>query len=51
MLEWADELKYRIANRKPAERSRLLARFASENVMRVLKEAERVEAELMRALG
>jgi secernin len=48
MFEHALELALKLRSRKPAERSKMLAAFVAQNVVRVMREAQKVESELMR---
>jgi secernin len=48
MFEHASELALKLRARKPADRTRMLATSMTQNVVRVMKEAQKVEAELVR---
>jgi secernin len=46
MLERASELTLKLKSRKPADRHKLTTTFVTQNVMRILSEAAKLEAEL-----
>jgi secernin len=48
IFEHASELALKLRTRKPADRGKLLATFMTQNVVRVMKEAQKVETELLR---